>query len=56
MLTMEKTADYVKRWVPELRDVEDVHNLDRDRPDDYPQPIVDHKQERVEALRRYNAL
>ncbi|MCZ0726710.1 cryptochrome/photolyase family protein [Mycolicibacterium iranicum] len=52
----DPSGDYVKRWVPELRDVEDVHNLDRDRPDDYPQPIVDHKQERVEALRRYNAL
>lgn len=50
---------YVKRWVEELRDVDssvDVHNLDRDRPDDYPEPIVDHAQERAEALRRYNSL
>ncbi|OAN39655.1 cryptochrome/photolyase family protein [Mycolicibacterium iranicum] len=52
----DPSGAYVKRWVPELRDVDDVHNLDRDRPDDYPQPIVDHKQEREEALRRYNAL
>ncbi len=47
---------YVKRWVPELADVADVHNLDADRPEDYPQPIVDHGQEREEALRRYNAI
>jgi deoxyribodipyrimidine photo-lyase len=35
---------YVRRWVPEVDD------------DDYPDPIVDHKAERAEALRRYSAL
>ncbi|MBB2990050.1 deoxyribodipyrimidine photo-lyase [Mycolicibacterium iranicum] len=50
---------YVRRWVEELRDLDstvDVHNLGDDRPVDYPQPIVDHKQERAEALRRYSAV
>ena len=36
-------GEYVRRWIPELDD-------------DYPDPIVDHKAERVEALRRYGAL
>ncbi|MFB1298642.1 deoxyribodipyrimidine photo-lyase [Mycobacterium sp. pW049] len=53
----DPSGAYVKRWVPELRDVDDVHNLgDDDRPHDYPEAIVDHKQERAEALRRYGAI
>ncbi|TFV56500.1 deoxyribodipyrimidine photo-lyase [Mycobacterium sp. PS03-16] len=44
---------YVKRWVPELAGVADVHKLGDDRPDGYPAPIVDHAAERAEALRRY---
>ncbi|MDG4664926.1 deoxyribodipyrimidine photo-lyase [Mycobacterium sp. 236(2023)] len=47
---------YIKRWVPELRDVNDVHKVDRDRPEGYPEPMVDHGQERAEALRRYEAI
>jgi deoxyribodipyrimidine photo-lyase len=35
---------YVRRWIPELGT------------DDYPDPIVDHKAERAEALRRYSAI
>ena len=35
---------YVRRWVPEFGG------------DDYPEPIVDHKAERAEALRRYQAI
>lgn len=35
---------YVRHWVPEFGT------------DDYPAPIVDHKAEREEALRRYNAI
>lgn len=35
---------YVRRWIPEL-----------DSPD-YPDPIVDHRQERAEALRRYEKI
>jgi deoxyribodipyrimidine photo-lyase len=37
-------GEYVRRWIPELDT------------DDYPDPIVDHKAERAEALRRYSAL
>lgn len=47
---------YIRRWVPELAHVDDVHKLDGSRPAPYPQPIVDHSQERLEALRRYRAL
>jgi deoxyribodipyrimidine photo-lyase len=52
-------GDYVRRWVPELREVPGaaVHEpwtLDR-LPDGYPERIVDHAKERGEALRRYSA-
>ncbi|MHC9297226.1 cryptochrome/photolyase family protein [Mycobacterium sp. LTG2003] len=47
---------YVRRWVPELAHIDDVHKLDGSRPVQYPEPIVDHGQERLEALRRYRAL
>ncbi len=53
-------GSYVRRWVPELRDVEGkkVHEpwtLD-EPPADYPAPIVDHAEERRESLRRYEAI
>jgi deoxyribodipyrimidine photo-lyase len=52
-------GEYVRRWVPELRDVPGraVHEpwtLDR-LPEGYPGRIVDHAREREEALRRYSA-
>lgn len=51
---------YVRRWVPELRDVPDrfVHEPWRldEPPADYPAPMVDHAEERKESLRRYEAL
>lgn len=47
---------YVRRWVPELADVADVHHLGADRPNGYPPPMVDHKTERAEALRRYSQI
>ncbi len=52
---------YVQRWVPELAAVSlrYVHEPWRDPaglPDGYPAPIVDHAEEREEALRRYAAL
>ena len=37
-------GDYVRRWIPELDT------------DDYPEPMVDHKAERQEALDRYEAV
>ena len=54
-------GDYVRRWVPELRTVpgKAVHRpwaLPGGPPAGYPEPIVDHADERVEALRRYAAV
>jgi deoxyribodipyrimidine photo-lyase len=40
----DPTGDYVRRWVPDVDD------------DDYPEPIVEHKAERAEALRRYGKI
>ena len=52
-------GDYVRRWIPELREVEgkQAHTpweLDAPPPK-YPEPIVDHKAERKVALDRYQA-
>jgi deoxyribodipyrimidine photo-lyase len=49
---------YVRRWVPELRDVDTKHvhrpsESPHGSPPGYPEPIVDHKAERAEALARY---
>lgn len=52
----DPAGDYVRRWVPELAGVDDVHDLGGDRPAGYPAPIVDHGCERAEALRRYSAI
>jgi deoxyribodipyrimidine photo-lyase len=51
-------GEYVRRYVPELRGVRGkaVHQpwtLPGGVPEGYPEPIVDHKAERVEALARY---
>jgi deoxyribodipyrimidine photo-lyase len=51
-------GEYVRRFVPELRGVQGkaVHQpwaLPDGVPDGYPEPIVDHKVERLEALARY---
>ena len=53
-------GDYVRRFVPELRDVPDRW-LQRpweapSPPRDYPRPIVDHAEARVRALRRFEAI
>ncbi|WP_370617981.1 cryptochrome/photolyase family protein [Mumia sp. Pv 4-285] len=51
---------YVRRWVPELADVPaaSVHEPWRmsQPPAAYPPPLVDHADERREALRRYDAI
>jgi len=48
---------YIKRWVPELRDV-DPARFRRPPTDrlakDYPKPMVDHTTERLETLERFN--
>ena len=46
--TFDPEGSYVRRWVPELRDAEDPH-----QPVD---PIVDHAEERREALDRYERI
>jgi deoxyribodipyrimidine photo-lyase len=60
----DPTGDYVRRYVPELRAIEgaDVHEPWKRVGDlfgtgaaGYPSPIVDHGQERAEALARYHA-
>jgi deoxyribodipyrimidine photo-lyase len=53
-------GNYIRRWVPELDDLStsDVHEPWRAAggiPNRYPDPIVDHAQERTEALDRYRA-
>jgi deoxyribodipyrimidine photo-lyase len=55
----DPNGDYIRRYVPELRDVEApaIHepwNL-ATKPAGYPAPIVDHAAERLEALDRYDA-
>ncbi|GAA3993054.1 deoxyribodipyrimidine photo-lyase [Allokutzneria multivorans] len=55
----DPNGDYVRKYVPELRGVQGkaVHQpwkLAGGRPKDYPAPIVDHAEERLEALRRYD--
>ncbi|WP_343598843.1 deoxyribodipyrimidine photo-lyase [Mycobacterium sp.] len=49
----DPAGDYVRRWVCELASVDDVHLKNGQRPAGYPAPVVDHAQERTEALRRY---
>ncbi|WP_026356496.1 deoxyribodipyrimidine photo-lyase [Mycobacterium sp. 141] len=52
----DPAGEYIRRWVPELAEVADVHKLGEARPEQYPAPIVDHAEERREALRRYQQL
>ena len=52
---------YVKRWVPELRDVDPTYvhepwTAPGGVPEGYPEPIVDHAHERQVALDRYQRL
>lgn len=47
---------YIRRWVPELADVADPHLVRGAPPPGYPEPMVDHREERAEALRRYQRI
>ena len=54
-------GDYVRRYVPELRPVDEksIHEpwtIDGGPPGGYPSPIVDHRHERRESLRRLKML
>ena len=52
---------YVRRWVPELRDLDATHvhepwTAPGGVPAGYPEPVVDHAHERLVSLDRYNAV
>ena len=49
---------YVRRWVPELADVDDPHDPTPEtrRRAGYPAPVVDHAEERREALARWERI
>ena len=63
----DKDCQYIKKYIPELKDIEskDIHTLgeyDDEKLEDilqgtnYPKPIVDHKEQRQEALEAYKAM
>jgi deoxyribodipyrimidine photo-lyase len=49
----DPSGDYVRRWVPELRDVPAAQVHEPTGVPGYPAPVVDHAAERKEALARY---
>ena len=52
----DPSGDYIRRWVAELADVDNVRLAVDHWPAGYPKPIVDHGAERGEALRRYQGI
>jgi deoxyribodipyrimidine photo-lyase len=53
---LDPSVDYIRRWVTELSAADDVQLRSGERPPEYPPPIVDHRSERAEALRRYQRI
>ncbi|MDT8911204.1 deoxyribodipyrimidine photo-lyase [Amycolatopsis sp. PS_44_ISF1] len=53
----DPAGEYVRKYVPELRGIagKAVHQL-KQRPADYPEPMVEHAHERQVALQRYGAI
>jgi deoxyribodipyrimidine photo-lyase len=49
-------GEYVRRWVPELRGLAGSSVHEPGPTTGYPEPMVDHRAERAEALRRYEAI
>jgi deoxyribodipyrimidine photo-lyase len=55
----DKDCEYIKKWIPELRDVpnEDIHNWDtaweNHKDIKYPKPIVDYKEQREKSIKMY---
>jgi deoxyribodipyrimidine photo-lyase len=59
--TFDPDGRYVRRWVEELADTDEVPDPHDPDPDTrarvgYPAPMVDHRQERLEALDRWQAV
>lgn len=58
----DRTAEFIKKWVPELKDVpaKDIHEWHATHSKhvdvDYPPPILDHKERAQEALRMFTSL
>lgn len=48
-------ADYIRRWVPELRELSDeqIHEPGEKRPSGYPEPIIEHRSARARALETF---
>jgi deoxyribodipyrimidine photo-lyase len=49
----DPSGDYVRRWVPELRDVPAAQIHEPTGVPGYPAPVVDHAAERKQSLARY---
>ncbi len=57
----DPTGTYLRRWIPELAELDDasIHEpstLGLLAPSGYPEPMVDHAVERIEALARYKSV